>query len=535
MGIGVLAAAAALAGSPFSLGVAAGEVTPNGAFLWGRARPGRVELEVARDTRFRRLVLRSPAKADPERDGTIHIRVGHLLPGRVYYYRFRRGRSSSTVGRFMTAPQPARAVTVRFAFSGDADAARAPGMTVPFYNRFGVYARMAAERNAFNINLGDTIYSDSEIPGTPVALTVAAKRAKYRLNLSLPALQRFRSASGTYSHWDDHEFINDFSRAENGDAVYAAGRQAFLDYAPVTYSSSNGLYRTFRWGRNLELFFLDERSFRSAKASAGGTCDNGGTPDLAPTAPQAVRNAFATLLPSLAKPPPAACLERIDDPSRTMLGLRQYDEFTRAIASSNATFKVVVNEVPIQQFYALPYDRWEGYAAEREKLLHFLHDSVKNVIFLTTDTHATFINDARFQTLEPGGPMDSGITEVITGPVATMTFANEIDAVTGSPGSGVAISQLFFKRQPPFGVGMRCVAPDVYSYAEVVVSATTLTVTPRDELGHVVTEAGGQPCAPVVLHSTGGPALRIGRHRGAEAGVVRPPVRGARGARRGRP
>jgi alkaline phosphatase D len=502
VGIGVLAAAAALAGNPFSLGVAAGEVTPTGAFLWGHATPGRVELEVSRSPRFRPIVLRSPAKADAARDGTIHIRVGHLLPGRVYYFRFRRGRASSTIGRFVTGPQPARAVTVRFAVSGDADAAPAPGATGPFYNRFEVYARMAAERNAFNINLGDTIYSDSEIPGVPVASTVAAKRAKYRLNLLLPALQQLRSSGATYSHWDDHEFINDFSPAENGADVYNAGRQAFLDYAPVTYSSANGLYRTFRWGRNVELFFLDERSFRSAKASAGGACDNGGSPDLAPTAPQAVRNAFAALIPSLAKAAAASCLARIDDPSRTMLGERQYNAFTSAIARSNATFKVVVNEVPIQQFYALPYDRWEGYAAEREKLLHFLHDNVKNVIFLTTDTHATFVNDARFQTLEPGGPMDSGITEVITGPVATRTFAKEIDAVTGSPGSGTLISQLFFKRQPPFGVGMRCVAPDTYSYAEVAVTATTLTVTPKDKDGHTVTELDGRPCAPVVLRSS---------------------------------
>ena len=35
--------------------------------------------------------------------------------------------------------------------------------------------------------------------------------------------------------------------------------------------------------------------------------------------------------------------------------------------------------------------------------------NVKNVIFLTTDVHATLVNDARFQTLEPGGAKDSGI------------------------------------------------------------------------------------------------------------------------------
>ena len=89
---------------------------------------------------------------------------------------------------------------------------------------------------------------------------------------------------------------------------------AFRDYAPVSYSSRDGLYRTFRWGKHLELFFLDERSFRSAKVRT--VCGN----DLAPAAPQPVRNAFAALVPGLANPVPQACLDALADPSRTMLG-----------------------------------------------------------------------------------------------------------------------------------------------------------------------------------------------------------------------
>ena len=143
-------------------------------------------------------------------------------------------------------------------------------------------------------------------------------------------------------------------------------------------------------------------------------------------------------------------------------------------------------------------------AAERTKLLRFLKRNVDNVIFLTTDVHAVMVNDVRFQTLEPGGPVDSGITEVITGPVAAMTFAKEIDSVTRSPGSGVLISGLFFKPAPLRGVGMRCVAPDVFSYAEVSVTSSTLTVTSKDAGGHVVTDVTGQPCPPVVLHAQSG-------------------------------
>ena len=44
---------------------------------------------------------------------------------------------------------------------------------------------MAAEGNDFNINLGDTIYSDSEVGGAPVARTVSEKWGKYRLGLRL--------------------------------------------------------------------------------------------------------------------------------------------------------------------------------------------------------------------------------------------------------------------------------------------------------------------------------------------------------------
>jgi alkaline phosphatase D len=502
MGIGAVLLAAAAAGNPFSLGVDAGEIQPTAAQLWAHATPGRVTVEVARSRAFPRLVFPRQAVASKARDGTIHVRISGLRPGTTYYYRFRRGPSISPTGRFVTAPRATTNANIRFAVSGDTDATPAPGTTGPVYDHFQVYARMAAEHNAFNINLGDTIYSDSEVPGTKTALTVAEKRAKYRLNLSLPALQRIRSATGLYSHWDDHEFINDFSRAENGAAVYAAGVRAFTDYAPVTYSSANGLYRSFRWGKNLELFFLDERSFRSAKASEGGTCnDSRGTPDLAPSAPAGVRAAFSALIPPLKQQPPPGCLARINDPSRTMLGARQYVRFTAAVARSTATFKVIVNEVPIQQFYALPYDRWEGYAAERERLLHFLHDNVKNVVFLTTDTHADFVNDARFQTLEPGGPMDSGITEVVTGPVATRTFTKEIDNTLGTNGAGILISGLFFKPAPPRGVGMRCVSPDVYSYSEVSVTGSTLTVTPKDAAGRIVTDTTGQPCTPVVIQA----------------------------------
>ena len=159
-----------------------------------------------------------------------------------------------------------------------------------------------------------------------------------------------------------------------------------------------GLYRVAHWGKNLDVFFLDERSFRDAKASAGGVCDNpggSGIPDLAPTAPQLRPLAFSALIPQLSLPVPPACLTAINDPSRTMLGAAQLAQFKADVAASTARFKVIVNETPIQQFYALPYDRWEGYEAEREDVVSYLQNNVKNVVFLTTDTHGDMVNDVR--------------------------------------------------------------------------------------------------------------------------------------------
>jgi phosphodiesterase/alkaline phosphatase D-like protein len=194
---------------------------------------------------------------------------------------------------------------------------------------------------------------------------------------------------------------------------------------------------------------------------------------------------------------PQACLDALDDPARTMLGARQYAAFTKAIKASTATWKVVVNEVPIQQYYALPYDRWEGYAAERERLLRFLQANVRNVVFLTTDTHANLVNEVRYRTF--GTLESSGIWEVVTGPVATNTFAKEIDGYLGSKGAGTAIGALFFKPPPPNGMGMRCAALDTYSYAQVTVTARRLTVAMKDARGRPVREATGSACAPLVL------------------------------------
>ena len=513
----LLAAPAAHAARGFSLGVQAGEVTSTSAILWGKAKKsGGYSLDVARNRRFTGFVPHFVV-ARKRHDNTVQKRVRRLHPGTRYWFRFvgNHGKRSA-VGTFVTAPQAKQNATVEFAWTGDTDFNTAPGKRQPYWNDGGIYGRMAAEHNDFNVNLGDTIYSDSEIPGRlkPLALTVRAKWAKYRINLGNRKLRALRSSAAMYSHWDDHEFIDDFSPAENtfepylnadvlhinGRLLYRNSAKAFRDYSPVTYSKPKGIYRTVRWGRNLQVFFLDERSFRSANADAGGVCDNPqtGQPDLAPTAPQSTRDVFGAVYAPFRQPVPQACLDAIRDPSRTFLGRRQLARFLRDVKRSTARFKVVMNEIAIQQYYLNPYDRWEGFEADRQRVLNGLQ-GVKNVIFLTTDAHATLVNDARFQTLEPGGPKDSGILDVLVGPAATLRFNQEIDVATGQPGTGALVDPVFLTPPPPDGVGMKCSVLDKFSYGQVKVTGNRLTVTPKGIDGKQLTD-NGLPCGPFVLN-----------------------------------
>ena len=138
-------------------------------------------------------------------DFTVQVQVTGLQPGTTYFYRWLMGSDTSDTGRFKTPPASGADQTIRFAYSGDADAQRAPNQTTPYWDTqpgnnglgaesFGIYRQMTAEGNDFNVNLGDTIYSDTEVPGDGVALSVAAKRAKYRQNIALPALQNLRES-----------------------------------------------------------------------------------------------------------------------------------------------------------------------------------------------------------------------------------------------------------------------------------------------------------------------------------------------------
>jgi phosphodiesterase/alkaline phosphatase D-like protein len=523
---------------PFTYGVSSAEVTSTSALLWARApKAGKVQVEVALDRRFNRKPMTLSGMAGASSDLTVQVRVTGLKPDKQYFYFFHQGKKRSLLGTFKTAPSPEASKTIRFALSGDSSGEKGPNGQL-LYNKFGsgnmsTFKRMAAEKNDFNVNLGDTIYSDRSQPPFDRAITLDAKRSRYQEVLGFGNYQKIRAAGSMYNQWDDHEFIDDFtpnSQACDVGSVFsaqypcpigqikAAGVQAFREYMPVTYTSQDGTYRTFRWGKNLEIFILDERSFRSIRASevkvdpsqpepTNHVCENpAGTfdqEDPAPQIPQRIRDAFALLYAPAAQPAPQACIDALNDPSRTMLGKRQYDTFTSAIKRSTATWKVVINEVPMMAQYLNPYDSWQGYEAEREKLLAYLKANVKNVAFMTTDFHTNWAGDARIHTFpEEGGLLNSGISDFIAGGVSDQPFGREIDAFTGRADSYKLLDGGFVLNAPPNGLGMQCSNMVTFGYLQVTAAARKLTVAMKDSNGKEITQtADNKVCGPFVLNA----------------------------------
>jgi alkaline phosphatase D len=527
------------ASAAFTHGVSSAEVTDKSALLWAHAtRAETLQLVVATDKRFRKNRATRDLQARKPNDLTVQAKVSKLKADTRYFYYFIQGRTRSAIGTFTTAPKPTAAKTIRFAVTGDTSGEK-DTQGKNFWNQFGAknfatYRQMVKEKNDFNVNLGDTMYSDrtQRAPGR-YALTVAEKRSRYQEVLGYKNLPALRAAGAVYNQWDDHEFIDDFGpQSEACDvgspfnpqfvcsiaSIRSAGVKAFREYMPVTWSAAKGTYRTFKWGKNLEVFILDERSFRSKRASeikvdpskpepTNHVCENpAGTfdqDDPAPQVPQRIRSLFAFIYPPAGNPVPQACIDALNDPNRSMLGSAQYNAFTKAIKASKAKWKIVMNEVPIMAQYVNVYDTWQGYEAERRKLLGFLRDNVKNVAFMTMDFHSNWVSDARITTFpEEGGEQKSGILDFIAGGVADSLWGDEVDAFAQRKDTYKALDGAFWRNAPPNGTGFMCSNPKKYGYLQVTAAAKTLKVELKDNAGKRITnDNDGTPCGPYVINA----------------------------------
>jgi alkaline phosphatase D len=367
-----------LRGGRFDQGVMSGDPTSRGITLWTRVGDvegsGAVELEVARDRGFRRVVARRRLPTSERRDHTVKARVERLSPHEEYFFRFSTAGEQSRVGRFRTAPAPDSRATLRFAFFSCQE------FTFGYYN---AHALLAREDVDFVVNLGDYIYGDIALPA-PIgvradpllsARTVGEYRRKYATYRSDRDLQAMHAALPMISCWDDHEVQNNYAggAADGGPSTagYSRARRraayrAFFEQMPTfAYGGSSRLYHRARFGQTVDLFVLDERQYRAAQPCGGGTVPN---------------------CPEASAP-------------RAFLGARQLAWAGRGLRASRARWKVVANEMQIMSRRTADglledTDSWQGYLSEREALLGAAR-SAGDVVFVTGDVHEFIAGDVR--------------------------------------------------------------------------------------------------------------------------------------------
>jgi alkaline phosphatase D len=323
-----------------------GDVTSDSVIIWLRAVPGsEVTLHYSNDRTFSRFSTAGPFQVDEEADCTAKIELQKLDPGTTYfYYAAVAGKKPGYLASFLTAPAPSDAAKVSFCFSGD---------TRESYQPFTIMNAVRAQRPNFFLHLGDTIYAD--FGGE--ARRLSDFWAKYRSNRNDTATQLCFFETSTYTVWDDHEVTNNFFA---GNPLVPIGRKAFLDYWPIRRhpDDPHRIYRSFRWGRALELFLLDTRQYR-------------------------------------------------DPGTGTMLGNAQKDWLLERLAASSAMFKFVATSVPMA---GGGIDRWDGYPAERAELISFIREKrITGVIFLSADLHYAAVTSV---------PKSHGLKDITAGPLA---------------------------------------------------------------------------------------------------------------------
>jgi alkaline phosphatase D len=396
--------------TPFTLGVASGDPTPDGFVIWTRLAPaplaadGRGGLdtpvsvlwEIAADETMRQVIRAGRTTADARSAHAVHLEVGGLPSGRPYWYRFTAQGHQSPVGQARSAPAPGdhlERLTVAMATCAHWE-----------LGWFSAYRHIAEERPDLVLFLGDYIYEYSyrgdRAKGRTVrahdrqdeVVDLAGYRNRYALYKTDPDLQALHAVAPCLMTWDDHEVQNDYSNRWSQNVATstadflkrrAAAYRAFYEHMPLRRRSApHGpdmrIYDRLRYGDLAEFTVLDGRQYRTIQPCA---------------LPDTRRGHVA----------PETCAD-LSDPSRTMLGAKQerwlYDGFRRA----DARWTMIVQDLlvaPLKQagkdgLMGHFTDGWDGYEANRSRMLGALAASrAPNPVFLGGDIHSFWATDLK--------------------------------------------------------------------------------------------------------------------------------------------
>jgi alkaline phosphatase D len=389
-------------------------------------------------------------------DYTARVNLEGLPAGQQIFYRvsfqdlgYTRVYSNTVNGTFRTPSKFPK--DVFFAWSGDT-AGQGWGIN-PDFGGMKIYETMRKLKPDFFIHSGDNIYADGPIQPevklddgsiwknitipekSKVAETLAEFRGNYKYNLMDENIKRFNAEVPLLMQWDDHEVTNNWYPSEvllndnrytvkDVDVLAQRGRQAFLEYMPIRFNKNDldktKIYRSFQYSPLLDIFMLDERTYRGVNS-----------PNNQP----------------------------VQSEETKFLGSKQIQWIQNQLLQSNATWKVIASDMPLGLVVAdgsTDFEAWangDGTALGRElelaDLLKFIkQNDIKNVVFLTADVHYAAAhyydpNKAQFQDFKP-------FWEFVAGPLNSGTFGpNKLDNTFGPQVKFISIPEGMKANRPP--------------------------------------------------------------------------------------
>lgn len=419
----------------FTHGIASGDPTPDSVIIWTRAVPldedddsAYVRWQISLSSDFSQPLRDEVVKSKRSNDFTIKVDVRDLPPGKTLYYRFFTSENNSSTGTTQTLSNE---VIERIKF-GVFSCANYPA------GYFNPYMAAAEDDNIdVVLHLGDYIYeypkggyatAKADEIGRPFMpgnegelLTLKDYRLRYATYRQDEGLQALHQRKPFIAVWDDHEIANDtfMSGAQNhngGEGDFfdrrAAAIQAYYEWLPIRPPMGDGnpeIYRYFEFGNLVSLYMLDTRLIgRQKQLSPADFKREDGSLDL------------------------VAFQKAINDQSRTMLGQTQFNWLKDKVEHSETRWQLLGQQVLMAKMHypaeilaspkdkvadavaqvtalrqkeldgftlsaieqqrlatKIPYnlDAWDGYAAEREKVLNLFSDAGKSLVVLAGDTH----------------------------------------------------------------------------------------------------------------------------------------------------
>ena len=298
-----------------------------------------------------------------DKDFTYQTKLEGLLPGTKYLITAQGrggqdGKATCQVeGGFGTAPKAFEPARARFMVVTGQDYTRRDDPM----NGHKIYPQMLAIEPDFFVHTGDTEYYDK--PG-PYADSVELARFKWNRIYSMPFQRMFHNKIASYFIKDDHDTLrNDCwpGQSYGRELTWKDGLAIFREQVPM----GDKTYRTIRWGKDLQIWLVEGRDFRSPNNMADG-------------------------------------------PDKTIWGERQKKWFFDTVQKSDATFRVLISPTPI-----VGPDRGnkndnhanKGFTYEGDQLRQFIGKQ-KNMFIICGDRHWQYVS------VDP----DTGAKEYSCGP-----------------------------------------------------------------------------------------------------------------------